>query len=234
MNADAPLALLVEDDQSLRESLAMALEHKGYRVLQAPTGEESLRLVDSDSPDVILLDINLPGIDGLEVCNLLRQRRYAGKVLMLTARGELSDTVVGLDAGADDYLSKPFALDELLARLRALTRHIGSPNISTRTDDHVQVADLHLHRASRRVSRGGADITLTRIEFDLLELMMANVEMVMTRELIHTSVWGHDAEYGSNSLQVFISGLRRKIAPDGQDQLIHTVRGIGYVIRQPL
>ena len=226
---DRPLVLVVEDDQGVRESLAMVLEYQDYDVLQAVTGEEGLRLAESEGPDLVVLDINLPGIDGIETCRLLRTRGMETPVLMLTARHEVADRVQGLDAGADDYLPKPFALDELLARVRSMLRRVGRAAASGVTI--LEIGDLVLDPAARTVSRGGQSIELTKIEFDLLELLVANTGTVLTRDVIQERVWGYDDDLGSNSLEVFISAIRKKTEQTGGERLIHTIRGIGYVAR---
>lgn len=210
----------------------MVLEYQDYSVQLASSGEEGLDFAAVAHPDLAILDINLPGIDGIETCRRLRTRGYDGPVLMLTARQEVSDRVRGLDAGADDYLPKPFALDELLARVRALLRRTGSSAPSS-SEATLRLADLTVDRAARTVLRGDTNIELTKIEFDLLELFMTNVNIVLTRDVIQERIWGYDDELGSNSLEVFVSSLRRKTEADGDVRLIHTVRGVGYVARQP-
>ncbi len=225
-----PLILVVEDDQGVRESLSMVLEYQDYDVVQAVTGEDGLRIAERDQPDLVVLDVNLPGVDGMEVCRLLRKRRFAYSILMLTARHEVGDRVVGLDAGADDYLPKPFALDELLARVRSLLRRSGRGSDASPL---IELGDLVLDPAARSTARGGQRIELTKIEFDLLALLVGNAETVLPRDLIQERIWGHDDDLGSNSLEVFISSLRRKTEHHGGDRLIHTVRGVGYVARLP-
>ena len=227
---DRPLVLVVEDDQGVRESLAMVLEYQDHDVVQAVTGEDGLRLVESESPDLVILDINLPGIDGIETCRLLRKRGIDTPVLMLTARQEVSDRVQGLDAGADDYLPKPFALDELLARVRSMLRRVGRS--ATHLTTTLEIGDLVLDPAARTVARSGSDIELTKIEFDLLELLVANAGTVLTRDVIQERIWGYDDDLGSNSLEVFVSALRKKTEQAGGERLIHTIRGVGYVARQ--
>ena len=226
---DRPLVLVVEDDQGVRESLAMVLEYQDHDVVQAVTGEDGLRLVESESPDLVILDINLPGIDGIETCRLLRKRGIDTPVLMLTARQEVSDRVQGLDAGADDYLPKPFALDELLARVRSMLRRVGRS--ATHPTTTLEIGDLVLDPAARTVARSGSDIELTQIEFDLLELLVANAGTVLTRDVIQERIWGYDDDLGSNSLEVFVSALRKKTEQAGGERLIHTIRGVGYVAR---
>ena len=227
---ERPVVLVVEDDQGVRESLAMVLEYQDYDVEQAVTGEDGLRLVESQSPDLVILDINLPGIDGIETCRLLRKRGIDIPVLMLTARQEVSDRVQGLDAGADDYLPKPFALDELLARVRSMLRRVGRS--AAQSTAALEIGDLVLDPAARTVARAGAHIELTKIEFDLLELLVANTGTVLTRDIIQERIWGYDDDLGSNSLEVFVSALRKKTEQAGGERLIHTIRGVGYVARQ--
>jgi len=242
--SDAPLAnsttrrpriLVVEDDQGVRESLAMVLEFQEYDIHQAETGEHGLELAAQNVPDAVILDINLPGIDGLQTCRQLRATGYTGPVLMLTARHEVSDRVAGLDAGADDYLPKPFALDELLARVRAMLRRTGAPAPTDPADpaDHaLRLTDLVVDPAARTVHRAGASVDLTKIEFDLLELLVANANIVLSRDVIQDRIWGYDEDFSSNSLEVFISTLRKKTEATGDARLIHTVRGVGYVARK--
>jgi two-component system response regulator MprA len=221
--------LVVEDDRGVRESLAMVLEYQQYEVCQAPSGEDGLTLAASRPPDLVILDINLPGIDGFETCRRLRARGFTGKVLMLTARHEVNDRVSGLDAGADDYLPKPFALEELLARVRASLRH--SPAVEAQATTILTLDDLRLDTRSRQVTRGDRPIELTKIEFDLLELLLRNAGAVLARDVIHDRIWGYPEDLGSNSLEVFVSSLRKKLEADGASRLIHTVRGVGYVAR---
>jgi len=214
----------------VRESLAMVLEYQAYRVEQATSGEDGLAMAADDRPDVVILDLNLPGIDGIETCRRLRTSNYDGKILMLTARHEVTDRVRGLDAGADDYLAKPFALEELLARVRAMLR-TATPPTSNGEQPALELDDLTVDPAARRARRGGVAFELTKIEFDLLELLVANANIVLTREVIQERVWGYDDDLGSNSLEVFVSSLRKKTEAGGRPRLIHTVRGVGYVAR---
>ena len=229
METNKPMVLVVEDDQGVRESLAMVLEYEGYEVLQAVTGVEGLDIVGRLEPDTIVLDVNLPGIDGFETCRRLRSRGFENPILMLTARHEVQDRVRGLDAGADDYLPKPFALDELLARVRAMLRRTGSGPAPS--SDDLAVGSLFVDPATRSASRNGRHIELTKIEFDLLELLVTHAGNVLSRDLIQERIWGYDDELGSNSLEVFISALRKKTERDGEPRLIHTVRGVGYIAR---
>jgi two-component system response regulator MprA len=220
--------LVVDDERAVRDSLRRALELQGYDVDLASDGAEALeRLAGNGQPDAVVLDILMPGIDGLEVCRQIRRRGYSIPVLMLTARDAVGDRVEGLDAGADDYVVKPFALEELLARIRALLRR-GSPS----TDGVLRFADLELDTGTREVRRGGDKIELTRTEFNLLELFMVNPRQVLTRSIIFERVWGYDFGFASNSLDVYIGYLRRKTEADGKTRLIHTVRGVGYALRE--
>ncbi len=220
--------LIAEDDPGVRESLEIALRYAGYDVLLAADGGKALQQVADKAPDAIVLDVNMPHIDGLSVCRTMRQKGDRTPVLMLTARQEIRDRVEGLDAGADDYLTKPFALDELLARLRALLR---------RTDDGpaevLTVADLELHPNTRQATRAGRDLELTKTEFELLALLMKNAGNVLTREVIYDRIWGYDFETTSRSLDVYVSYLRRKTESDGGERLLHTVRGVGFSLRAP-
>jgi two-component system response regulator MprA len=220
--------LVVDDERALRDSLRRALELQGYEVELASDGPEALeRLAANGQPDAVVLDILMPGMDGLEVCRQIRQRGNGVPVLMLTARDAVGDRVEGLDAGADDYVVKPFALEELLARIRALLRR-SSPS----TDGVLRFADLELDTGTREVRRGGDSIDLTRTEFNLLELFMVNPRQVLTRSIIFERVWGYDFGFASNSLDVYIGYLRRKTEGGGKPRLIQTVRGVGYALRE--
>jgi two-component system, OmpR family, response regulator MprA len=220
--------LVVDDERAVRDSLRRALELQGYEVELASDGAEALaRLAENGQPDAIVLDILMPGIDGLDVCRQLRRRGNSVPVLMLTARDAVGDRVEGLDAGADDYVVKPFALEELLARLRALLRR-ASPAV----DGVLRFADLELDTGTREVRRGGDSIELTRTEFNLLELFMVNPRQVLTRSIIFERVWGYDFGFASNSLDVYIGYLRRKTEAGGKPRLIHTVRGVGYALKE--
>jgi two-component system response regulator MprA len=222
--------LVVDDERAVRESLRRALELEGYDVQLAEDGESALeRLSGAADADAVILDVLMPGIDGLEVCRRLRAEQNDVPVLMLTARAEIDSRVAGLDAGADDYLPKPFALAELLARLRALLRRAGNGEES---DDVLRFSDLELDLGTREVSRGGRAIDLTRTEFALLELFLRNPRQVLTRSIIFERVWGYDFGPSSNSLDVYIGYLRRKTEDDGAPRLIHTVRGVGYALRE--
>ena len=221
--------LVVDDEPAVRDSLRRALELEGYEVELASDGEEALGLLSGDrEPEAVILDILMPGIDGLEGCRRLRKSGNTLPVLMLTARAEVDSRVAGLDAGADDYLPKPFALAELLARLRALLRRV-----TTESTDVLRFADLELDPGTREVGRGGRPIELTRTEFSLLELFLRNPRQVLTRSVIFERVWGFDFGPTSNSLDVYIGYLRRKTEDGGAPRLIHTVRGVGYALRDP-
>jgi two-component system, OmpR family, response regulator MprA len=221
--------LVVDDERAVRDSLKRALELEGYEVELADDGEEALRRLSSEPlPDAVILDVLMPGADGLEVCRRLRREGKALPVLMLTARAEVDSRVAGLDAGADDYLPKPFALAELLARLRALLRRTGNGHGPA---DILRFADLELDPGTREVRRAGEPIELTRTEFSLLELFLRNPRQVLTRSVIFERVWGYDFGPSSNSLDVYIGYLRRKTESGGRSRLIHTVRGVGYALR---
>ena len=221
--------LVVDDERAVRESIRRALELEGYEIELAEDGRQALDRLESDSqPDAVVLDILMPGVDGLEVCRTLRKSGSSIPVLMLTARTQVEDRVEGLDAGADDYLTKPFALEELLARLRALLRRTADGSGET-----LRFEDLELDPRTREVRRGAEPIELTRTEFSLLELFMLNPRQVLTRSVIFERVWGYDFGYGSNSLDVYIGYLRRKTEAGGKPRLIQTVRGVGYALREP-
>ncbi|HEY5684909.1 MAG TPA: response regulator transcription factor [Acidimicrobiia bacterium] len=224
----SPLLLIAEDDRGVRESLARALEFEGYVVKTAPDGVEALRAIAAEDPDAVILDVMMPGFDGMEVARKVRAKGNAVPILMLTARHEVGDRVQGLDAGADDYLVKPFSLDELLARIRALLRRGGVSG----ERGSMELADLRMDPAARTVSRGDRQIDLTKTEFDLLELLVFNQGIVVTRDVIYDRIWGYDFETTSNSLDVYIGYLRRKLESAGEQRLVHTVRGVGYVARE--
>jgi two-component system response regulator MprA len=218
--------LVAEDDRAVRESIERALSFEGYDVLTAPDGSQAIQRVLNDKPDAIVLDVMMPHVDGLEVARRLRAAGVKTPILMVTARVEITDRVAGLDAGADDYLIKPFALPELLARLRALLRR----TTLAEGAETLRVADLVLDPATRTVTRAGHELELTKTEFALLELLMGNAGLVLSRSQIYERVWDYDFGPTSNSLEVYIGYLRRKT---GDPKLIHTVRGVGYVIREP-
>jgi two-component system response regulator MprA len=236
--------LLVEDDQGLRESLATVLSYQGLSIIQAGSAEDGWQLLRDHDPDVVILDVNLPGQDGLGFLRELRAGGDARQVLLLTARQEVADRVVGLDAGADDYLPKPFALDELLARVRTLLRRAeaGQPHpvatdpvtgsgAGAAAGQPIGVGDVTIDRSARRVTAAGTEVELTKLEYDLLVLLAEHVDQVMTRSIIHERVWGYDEDYGSNTLEVLVSSLRRKLEGGGASRVVHTVRGVGYVAR---
>jgi two-component system response regulator MprA len=231
-NDRAPAHVLVaEDDRAVRESLVRALELEGYRVTATSNGAECLDAVADVGPDVLLLDVSMPLVDGLTVCRVVRAERNRLPILMLTARTETSDRVAGLDVGADDYLPKPYDLDELLARLRALLRraeydHEG--NVAT-----LEIGDLRLDPAARRVFRGGREIEMSKTEFDLLELLVENQGIVLDHTTIYERIWNYDFGPDSKNLAVYIGYLRRKTEAEGEPRLVHTVRGVGYTVRTP-
>ena len=218
--------LVADDDPSLRSSLNRALRSEGHAVHLSADGGEALTRVGALTPDVLVLDVGMPVLDGLEVCRVLRRQGNDVAILMLTARDAVGDRVAGLDAGADDYLVKPFALDELFARIRALTRRGGGTATAL-----VAVADLTVDSDAHEARRGGLPLALTRTEFRLLEVLADNAGKVCTREVLYDRVWGYDASLASNALEVYIGYLRRKTEVDGAARLIHTVRGVGYVLR---
>jgi two-component system, OmpR family, response regulator MprA len=218
--------LVVDDERAVREALERALKLEGYEVEQAADGQEALFTIARHGVDAIVLDVLMPVMDGLEACRALRRMGNSTPVLMLTARHEVDDRVAGLDAGADDYLVKPFALEELLARLRALLRRtIGG-------EGELSFADLRLDPGTHEVWRGDRRIELTRTEFLLLELFLRNPRQVLTRDVIFDRVWGYDFGPASNSLEVYVGYLRRKTEGGGEPRLIHTVRGVGYSLRE--
>jgi two-component system response regulator MprA len=222
--------LVVDDERAVRESLRRALELEGYDIELAADGQEALRLLEANSepqPDAVILDVLMPAVDGLEVCRRLRRNGNRVPVLMLTARDEIENRVAGLDAGADDYVTKPFALEELVARVRALLRRTTAGD-----DELLRFADLELDPGTREVRRGGDPIELTRTEFALLELFMTNPRQVLTRSIIFERVWGYDFGFASNSLDVYIGYLRRKTELGGRPRVIQTVRGVGYALRE--
>ncbi len=220
--------LLVEDDPGVRGAVERALRGAGHTVDLAASGDRGLAAATADPFDAIVLDLGLPGLDGLEVCRRLRASGSRVPVLMLTARAAVTERVEGLDAGADDYLVKPFALDELLARLRAFERRSES---GTQTRGTLRFDDLELDRDAMTARRGDRRIALTRTEFQLLELLLANARRVLSRDVIFDKVWGYDFGPDSNSLDVYVGYLRRKLEANGERRLIHTVRGVGYVMR---
>lgn len=221
--------LIAEDDRAIRDSLARALMLEGYRVRVATDGTQTLAVLAEQRPDVLLLDVMMPEPDGLEVCRRLRAAGDRTPVLMLTARVEVPDRIAGLDSGADDYLVKPFDVDELFARLRALLRrHPPEPPAEVLT-----VADLRVEPPARRAWRAGRELELSRTEFDLLELLARHTGSVLDQTTFYERVWGYDFGPGSKNLAVFIGYLRRKLDRPGLVPLIHTVRGVGYTLREP-
>jgi two-component system response regulator MprA len=222
--------LVVDDDRALRDALRRALSLAGYEVRLADSGSAALSEIASGVPDAVVLDIGLPDIDGLEVCRLLRRDGNRVPVLMLTARDAVSDRIDGLDAGADDYLVKPFDIDELKARLRALLRRSGADGD---IDGGLTFGDLRLDPARHGVSVGDSFSELTRTEYQLLELLMLNPRRVLPHSLIYDRVWGYDFGPTSNALRVYVGYLRRKLEQAGSSAVIHTVRGVGYALREP-
>ncbi len=228
MTSNEPRRLLVVDDEpAVRTSLERALVLEGYEVELAENGAQALERIESQPPDAVVLDILMPGLDGLAVCRRLREQGSRLPVLLLTARDAVGDRVAGLDAGADDYLVKPFALEELLARIRALLRRTGPDDGAG-----LRFADLELDPLTREVRRGAREIELTRTEFNLLELFLRNPRQVLTRSLIFERVWGFDFGPSSNSLDVYVGYLRRKTEAADEPRLIQTVRGVGYALRE--
>ena len=220
--------LVVDDEPAVREAIDRALRLDGYRTELAPDGRAALNAIAAAPPDAVVLDVLMPEVDGLEVCRRLRAAGDRTPVLVLTARDAVADRVRGLDAGADDYLVKPFALEEMLARLRALLRR----SRDGEEGGVLRFADLVLDTARYYVHRGGRPIELTRTEFALLELFMRNPRVVLTRPVIFDRVWGYDFGPASNSLEVYVGYLRRKLEAGGEPRLVHTVRGVGYVLRE--
>jgi two-component system response regulator MprA len=219
--------LVVDDEPAVRDAVKRALGFEGYKVDLAGDGMEALERLSLEPADAIVLDVLMPRMDGIELCKKLRAAGDATPILMLTARETVADRVVGLDAGADDYLVKPFALQELLARVRALLRRTGAAG-----DGPFRCADLVLDADRHEVHRGERRVELTRTEFLLLELLLRNAGRVLPRDLILQEVWGYDFETSSNSLEVYIGYLRRKTEAEGETRLIQTVRGVGYVLRE--
>ena len=225
--------LVVDDDQAVRDSLARSLEYNGYEVSTATNGVEALARLAAGRPEAVIMDVMMPRMDGLEATRMLRSAGNDVPILVLTARDAVGDRVDGLDAGADDYMAKPFALDELLARLRALVRRAGTGAESDDpTSESLTFSDLTLNPHTREVVRGSRSIGLTRTEFALLETFLAHPRRVLERSWLLNEVWGFDFPTTANSLEVYIGYLRRKTEAEGETRLIHTVRGVGYVLRE--
>jgi len=224
--------LVVDDDRAVRDSLRRSLEFNGYQVELASDGAQALEAIVANRPDAMVLDVMMPRLDGLEVARRLRSTGDDLPILVLTARDTVSDRVSGLDAGADDYLPKPFALEELLARLRALLRRANPETQNGQASEALSFADLTLDPGTREVHRGGREISLTRTEFALLELFLSYPKHVLTRSRILEEVWGYDFPTSGNALEVYVGYLRRKTEATGEPRLIHTVRGVGYVLRE--
>jgi len=227
-----PHVLVVEDDRAVRESLRRSLEFNGYTVSLAEDGAAALAGISGTNPDAIVMDVMMPRLDGIETTRALRSVGNQVPILVLTARDAVGDRVEGLDAGADDYLTKPFALDELLARLRALLRRATPEHGGAEPDERLEFADLSMDLGSREVRRGDRSITLTRTEFSLLELFLRRPRRVLERSFILEEVWGFDFPTTANSLEVYVGYLRRKTEAEGEPRLLHTVRGVGYVLRE--
>jgi two-component system, OmpR family, response regulator MprA len=220
--------LIVDDDNRVTNAIRRTLAYEGYHVSVAANGEGALSIARTRSPDLVILDLMLPGMNGLEVCRRLRSAGDSIAVLMLTARDEVADRVAGLETGADDYLVKPFALEELLARVKALLRRRSTPDI---TREVLMFEDLELDTATRQAKRGNRQIELSTTEFELLSIFMRNPRMVLTRSLLMDRIWGIDFEGGPNVLEVYIGHLRTKLEQQSEKRLIQTVRGAGYVLR---
>ncbi|CAB4673794.1 unannotated protein [freshwater metagenome] len=219
--------VVAEDDPAVRNAVQRVLELEGYSVVVTKDGVAALDAILSNAPDAVVMDVMMPFSDGLSVCRELRRRANRTPILLLTARHEIGDRVAGLDAGADDYLVKPFSIDELLARVRALLRR-NAPNTTSKI---LQLADLSLDPTRREVRRGPRIVDLTKTEFDLLQVLLEQTGIVLSREYLYEHIWGFDFETNSKSLDVYIGYLRRKIEQDDEIKLLHTVRGVGYVVR---
>ena len=224
--------LVVDDDQAVRDSLARSLQYSGYEVTAAGDGLEALARLSALRPDAVIMDVMMPRLDGLETTRMLRSTGNDVPILVLTARDAVNDRVDGLDAGADDYMAKPFALDELLARLRALTRRSKPAAEEHSGNELLNFADLSLDAQTREVQRAGRRISLTRTEFALLQTFLEHPRKVLERGWLLNEVWGFDFPTTANSLEVYIGYLRRKTEAEGEPRLLHTVRGVGYVLRE--
>jgi len=223
------LVVVAEDDPSVRNAVERVLELEGYQVKTANDGNAALDLITSSKPHAAVMDVMMPFADGLTITRELRHRGNRTPVLLLTARHEVGDRVAGLDAGADDYLVKPFAVDELLARVRALLRRYESPTSAA----VMSIGDLSMDVNKREVKRGGKALELTKTEFDLLHILLEQKNIVLSREYLYEHIWGYNFETNSKSLDVYIGYLRRKLDDSGEEKLLHTVRGVGYVMRRP-
>ncbi|MCI3278905.1 response regulator transcription factor [Streptomyces sp. 7R015] len=233
--------LLAEDDRAIRHALERALTLEGYQVTAVADGVEALAQAHKTPPDVLLLDVMMPGIDGLQVCRVLRAEGDRTPILMLTALVETADRIAGLDAGADDYVVKPFDVEEVFARLRALLRRTSPDNgavvdvpkeVPPSSDRQIEAAGLRMDVQARRAWRGERELELTRTEFELLELLVRNAGIVLDHSTIYDRIWGYDFGPGSKNLAVYVGYLRRKLEEPGAPALIHTVRGVGYVLRE--
>ena len=223
--------VVVDDEQAVRDSLRRSLSFNGYDIAIAEDGEQALDVIEKEQPDLVILDVMMPKMDGLEVCRHLRSHGDDRPILVLTARDGVSDRVAGLDAGADDYLPKPFALEELLARVRSLLRRAAAEASGPSSQAEITFEDLKLNPDTRDVVRGNRTISLSRTEFALLQLLMTNPRRLLSRSTILEEVWGYDFHTSGNALEVYIGYLRRKTEQEGEPRLIHTVRGVGYVLR---
>ena len=223
--------VVVDDEQAVRDSLRRSLSFNGYDIAIAEDGEQALDVIEKEQPDLVILDVMMPKMDGLEVCRHLRSHGDDRPILVLTARDGVSDRVAGLDAGADDYLPKPFALEELLARVRSLLRRAAAEASGPSSQAEITFEDLKLNPDTRDVVRGNRTISLTRTEFALLQRLRTNPRRVLSRSTILEEVWGYDFPTSGNALEVYIGYLRRKTEQEGEPRLIHTVRGVGYVLR---
>ncbi len=228
--SETPHVLVVDDDNAVRESLRRSLEFNGYRVALAGDGAEALAGIANHDPDVVVMDVMMPRLDGIEATKALRAAGNDVPILVLTARDAVGDRVDGLDAGADDYLTKPFALEELLARLRALLRR--AVPVGEEDEETLTFADLSMNTTTREVTRGQRAIELTRTEFTLLEMFLRRPRRVLDRSFILEEVWGYDFPTTANSLEVYVGYLRRKTEAEDEPRLLHTVRGIGYVLKE--